>query len=92
MGELTNEGYKYIDEDTQEEKVIERAKIQIEEYSYDADTLKKKRRLFRMCKDEYGELDDATINILVDFYLNHPEKMEETNLKDPNYKKFCSTE
>ena len=45
-----------------------------------------------MCKDEYGELDDATINILVDFYLNHPEKMEETNLKDPNYKKFCSTE
>jgi len=92
MGELTSAGYKYIDEETQEETIIPRAKVQIEEYSYDADTLQKKRRLFRMCKDEYGQLDDATINILVDFYLNHPEKMEETNLKDPNYKKFVSTE
>ena len=92
MGELTSAGYKYIDEETQEETIIPRAKVQIEEYSYDADTLQKKRRLFRMCKDEYGQLDDATINNLVEFYLNHPEKMEETNLKDPNYKKFCSTE
>ena len=45
-----------------------------------------------MCKDEYGEVDDATINILVDFYLNHADKMEETNLLDPNYKKFCGLE
>ena len=34
----------------------------------------------------YKKDDDATINILVDFYLNHPDKLEETNLKDPNYK------
>ena len=92
MGELTNSGYKYIDEETQEEKIIPRAKVQIEEYKYDADTLQKKRRLFRMCKDEYGEVDDATINILVDFDLNHADKMEETNLLDPNYQKFCGLE
>lgn len=29
MGELTNLGYKYIDEETQEEKIIPRAKVQI---------------------------------------------------------------
>ncbi len=92
MGELTNLGYKYIDEETQEEKIIPRAKVQIEEYTYDTDTLQKKRRLFKMCKDEYGKIDDATINILVDFYLNHPDKMEETNLLDPTYKKFCGLE
>ena len=40
-----------------------------------------------MCKDEYGQVNDATINILVDFYLNHAGKMEETNLLGPNYKK-----
>ena len=92
MGELTNLGYKYIDEETQEEKIIPRAKAQIGEYTYDTDTLKKKRRLFRMCKGEYGEVHDATINILVDFYLNHADKMEETNLLDPNYKKICGLE
>ena len=42
MGELTSAGYKYIDEETQEETIIPRAKVQIEEYSYDADTLQKR--------------------------------------------------
>ena len=41
MGELTNLGHKYVDEETQEEKIIPRAKGQIEEYTYDTDTLQK---------------------------------------------------
>lgn len=89
MAELVKEGFKYTNENGEEE-IIKRAEINIEEYTYTKEQHEKKQQLMVKCIDMYPNIDKSTINILVDYYMNHKEKLEEECLMDEEYRKMIN--
>jgi len=84
---LCHEGLRYVDDDG-EEKLIPRANIQ-DGYKYSIKDTEKKEHLMTLCLQKYPDLDKMTVEIFCDFYMNHPDKMEENMMNDKEYmKKF----
>tara|TARA_R100001463_G_scaffold73849_1_gene127733 strand:- start:922 stop:1194 length:273 start_codon:yes stop_codon:yes gene_type:complete len=89
MPELVKEGFKYTNENGEEE-IIKRAELNIEEYTYTKEQQEKKQQLMVKCIDMYPNIDKSIINILVDYYINHQEKLEEECLLDEDYRKMIN--
>jgi hypothetical protein len=89
MDALKREGLEYVDEATGETKVIPRANIDDDGYKYTMEDQAKKDRLMKSAIDMYKDLDKCMIEILVDHYMNHGDKLEEMMKEDKEYmKKF----
>lgn len=89
MDALKREGLEYVDEATGEKKVIPRANIDDDGYKYSMEDQAKKDRLMKSAIDMYPDLDKCMVEILVDHYMNHGDKLEEMMKEDKEYmKKF----
>ena len=84
MAELAKSGFAYTNENGESE-VIPRAQVGLEEYNYSKEQHETKRALMVKCIDQYPTLDKSTLNILVDYYLNHADKLEAECMEDKDY-------
>ena len=86
---LSAEGLEYTDENG-ETKLIPRCDEQDKYcYKYTPEELSEKQRLCRTIAMDYPDLCRGMIEIMVDSWMNHPEKMEEAMRKDTKFtKKF----
>jgi len=87
MDALKREGLEYVDEATKETKIIPRANIDDDGYKYTMEDQAKKDRLMKSAIDMYPDLDKVMIEILVDYYMNHGDKLEEIMKNDKEYMK-----
>ena len=87
MAELVKKGFLYKNEDG-EENIIKRSEINIEEYKYTKEQNEVKKELMYKCISQFPDMDKSTINILVDYHMNHPEKLEEECRSDNDYLKL----
>tara|TARA_R110002020_G_scaffold474934_2_gene707974 strand:- start:1096 stop:1374 length:279 start_codon:yes stop_codon:yes gene_type:complete len=87
MDALKREGLEYVDEATGETKVIPRANIDDDGYKYTMEDQAKKDRLMKSSIDMYPDLDKVMIEILVDHYMNHGDKLEQMMKEDKEYMK-----
>jgi len=74
--ELTLNGLKYKDDETGEEKNIPRFKDD-SGYKYSEHDKEIKDALFVNCKLRYPHVDPYVLEILIDYWMQHPEKMKE---------------
>lgn len=74
--ELTLNGLKYQDQETGEQKNIPRFEDD-SGYKYSERDKEIKDALFMNCKLRYPNVDPYVLEILIDYWLNHPEKMKE---------------
>ena len=74
--ELTLNGLKYTDEETGEDKNIPRFEDN-SGYKYTEKEKEVKDALFMNCRLRFPDVDPYVLEILIDYYLNHPEKMKE---------------
>ena len=74
--ELTVDGLKYKDEETGEDKIIPRFNDD-GGYSYTPEEKEIKDALFMNCKLRFPDVDPYVLEILVDYYMKHPDKMKE---------------
>tara|TARA_Y100000385_G_scaffold64444_1_gene63688 strand:+ start:4433 stop:4780 length:348 start_codon:yes stop_codon:yes gene_type:complete len=74
--ELTLNGLKYQDQETGEQKNIPRFEDN-SGYKYSERDKEIKDALFMNCKLRYPNVDPYVLEILIDYWLNHPEKMKE---------------
>ena len=90
MENLTAKGLEY--EEDGEKKLIPRANIQ-DGYVYTLEQNEKKEHLMFLCIQRFGEkIDKMTIEIMVDWWLNHPEDMIKEMKNDSEYmSKFKSS-
>lgn len=89
-GILDKNGFSYKDENG-DKKQINRAEIGFEEYKMDKKQLERKRALLKSCIEAYPDIDKHTINIMVDYFIIHPEKLDADNRLDEtndDYKKY----
>ena len=87
MAELVKSGFAFTNENGESE-VIPRAQVGLEEYKYTKEQHEIKRGLMVKCIDQYPSLDKSTINVLVDYYMNHPEKLEAECMQDKDYASY----
>ena len=81
---LTDEGLHYTEKG--EDKLIERCELQDEYcYKYTPEQYKQKEYLLRECANSYPDLCKGMIEVMVDFYLNHPEKLQTNMEKDTKF-------
>ncbi len=84
MDGLTAKGLKYVDDDG-EEKIIPRANIQ-DGYKYTIEENQRKEHLMTLCLQRFGDkIDKLSIELMVDFWINHPEDMVKEMEKDEDY-------
>ncbi len=76
--ELTLSGLKYTDEETGEDREIKRYEDD-SGYKYTEKMQEYKEALFMNCKLKHPTVDPYVLEILIDFYLNHPEKFKEAS-------------
>ena len=89
MENLTAKGLEY--EEDGEKKLIPRANIQ-DGYVYTLEQNEKKEHLMFLCIQRFPHLDKVTIEIMVDWWLNHPEDMIKEMKNDSEYmSKFKSS-
>jgi len=90
MDGLTAKGLKYVDDDG-EEKLIPRANIQ-DGYKYTIEETQRKEHLMTLCLQRFGEkIDQVSVELMVDWYMNHPDDMVKEMEKDEEYmEKFKS--
>jgi len=90
MENLTAKGLEY--EEDGEKKLIPRANVQ-DGYVYTLEQNEKKEHLMFLCIQRFGEkIDKMTIEIMVDWWLNHPEDMIKEMKNDSEYmSKFKSS-
>ena len=71
-------------EKTDFELALDLIKFQYENdpYQMTKEQLEKKRALLKSCIDAYPGVDKHTINIMVDYYIMHPEKLDADNRLD----------
>jgi len=74
--ELTLNGLKYVDEQSGEEKNIPRFQDD-SGYKYSEKEKEIKDSLFLNCRLRYPDVDPYVLEILIDYYMHHPEKMAE---------------
>jgi len=74
--ELTLNGLKYTDEETGESKNIPRFEDD-SGYSYTTQEKEIKDALFMNCRLRFPSVDPYVLEILVDYYMKHPDKMAE---------------
>ena len=83
---LQKDGLHYVDEETGEEKILPRCKInESEGYKYDQKTYQYKTYLMKECRQMHPKLDKVTIEIMVDDWLNNPENMQKEMEKDESF-------
>tara|TARA_A100001201_G_scaffold69671_3_gene64257 strand:+ start:1407 stop:1694 length:288 start_codon:yes stop_codon:yes gene_type:complete len=89
LGNLTDKGLKYTDENG-DEKLIPRCNYSNEEgYKYSIEDTEKKEHLMMLCIQKYPNLEKGVIELLVDRYMNHPDDMIKEMKADTEYmKKF----
>ncbi len=89
-GVLDKNGFSYEDENG-DKKQINRSEIGFEEYKMTKEQLERKRTLLKTCIEAYPDIDKHTINIMVDYFIIHPEKLDADNRLDEtndDYKKY----
>lgn len=89
-GILDKKGFSYEDENGDKQQ-LNRAEIGFEEYKMSKEQLEKKRALLKSCIEAYPDIDKHTINIMVDYFIIHPEKLDADNRLDEtndDYKKY----
>ena len=74
--ELTLNGLKYQDEETGENKNIPRFEDD-SGYKYSEKDKEIKDALFLNCKLRYPNVDPYVLEILIDYWMHHPDKMKE---------------
>jgi hypothetical protein len=74
--ELTLNGLKYVDEQSGENKNIPRFQDD-SGYKYSEKEKEIKDALFLNCRLRYADVDPYVLEILIDYYMHHPEKMAE---------------
>ena len=82
MNNLTAKGLEY--EEDGEKKLIPRANIQ-DGYMYTLEENEKKEHLMFLCIQRFPQLDKVTIEIMVDWWLNHPEDCIKEMKSDSEY-------
>jgi len=89
LGGLTEKGLKYVD-DHGDEQLIPRCNYSNEEgYKYDMETTARKEQLMAACIQKYPKIEKGSIELLIDHWLNYPEKMMDEMKTDTEYmKKF----
>ena len=89
LGNLTEKGLLYKDENG-EEKLIPRCNYSNEEgYKYSVKDTEHKEHLMMMCIQRYPNLDKGSIELLVDRWMNHADDMKKEMESDTQYmKKF----
>jgi len=89
LGNLTEKGLLYKDEDG-EEKIIPRCNFSNEDgYKYSIQDTERKEHLMMLCIQKYPNLEKGTIEVIVDRYMNHPDDMMKEMEADKEYmKKF----
>lgn len=90
MDNLTAKGLEY--EENGEKKLIPRANIQ-DGYMYTLEQNEKKEHLMFLCIQRFGEkLDKVTIELMVDWWLNHPDDVIKEMKSDTEFmSKFKSS-
>jgi len=89
MENLTAKGLEY--EEDGEKKLIPRANVQ-DGYVYTLEQNEKKEHLMFLCIQRFPHLDKVTIEIMVDWWLNHPEDCIKEMKNDSEYmSKFKSS-
>jgi len=74
--ELTLNGLKYDDQETGEHKNIPRFQDD-SGYKYTEKEKEIKDSLFMNCRLRYPDVDPYVLEILIDYYMKHPDKMAE---------------
>jgi len=83
---ITEEGLKYVDEETGEEKLIPRCDEQDKYgYKYTLQQKARKQQLQIDCAKAYPDMDKTMIEWVVDWYIFHPDEAEAYMLKDEKY-------
>ena len=83
---ITDEGLKYTDEETGEEKLIPRCEEQGKhDYKYTMEQMARKKQLQMDCAKAYPNLDKTMVEWIIDWYLNHPDEAEEYMRKDKKF-------
>ena len=80
---LTAKGLEYEDENG-EKKLIPRANIQ-DGYKYTIEQNQRKEYLMMLCIQKHPSLDKVTIELMVDYWLNHPDDMIKEMEKDTEF-------
>ena len=82
MDNLTAKGLEYEEDGVK--KLIPRANIQ-DGYKYTLEQNEKKEHLMFLCIQRFPQLDKVTIEIMVDWWLNHPDDCIKEMEKDTDY-------
>jgi hypothetical protein len=89
MDNLTAKGLEY--EEDGEKKLIPRANIQ-DGYVYSLEENERKEHLMFLCIQRFPQLDKVTIELMVDWWLNHPDDVIKEMKKDTDFmSKFKSS-
>lgn len=89
MDNLTAKGLEY--EENGEKKLIPRANIQ-DGYMYTLEQNEKKEHLMFQCIQRFPQLDKVTIELMVDWWLNHPDDVIKEMKSDSEFmSKFKSS-
>lgn len=89
MDNLTAKGLEY--EEDGEKKLIPRANIE-DGYKYTLEENEKKEHLMFLCIQRFPNLDKVTVEIMVDWWLNHPDDAITTMKSDKEFmSKFKSS-
>ena len=79
---LTAKGLEY--EDNGEKKLLPRANVQ-DGYKYTMEQNQRKEYLMMLCMQKHPSLDKVTVEIMVDYWMNHPDDMIKEMEKDTDF-------
>lgn len=83
---ISDEGLKYVDDETGEEKLIPRCDEQGKhDYKYTLQQMSRKKQLQLDCAKAYPDMDKTMVEWIIDWYLNHPDEAEAYMRKDKKF-------
>jgi len=83
---ISEEGLKYSDEETGEEKLIPRCEEQGKhDYKYTLEQMARRNQLKMDCAKAYPDMDKTMLLWIIDWYMNHPSEAEAYMKKDKKF-------
>jgi len=91
-GVLDKNGFSYVDENGEKQQLKRAQTVSFGDYKMTKEQLELKRSLMVKCIDQHPSIDKHTIEIMIDYYIMHPDKLDADNRIDgsnnDDYKKY----
>ena len=88
-GILNKKGFNYKDENGDEQN-LPRAQVGLEKYKMTKEQTELQQALLTKCIEAYPGIDKHTTNIMVDYYIMHPEKLDKDNREESDYADYIN--